>query len=107
MYSLGLFPLLLQHTSDNSKLFVAICSVVQILCSFIKLDLKGLAFFGAISSCIVMIQPEVSYILVGGTFGAYYSYFLNGTESPDKVDEFIIFEYQHCFLIRVRVGIKA
>ena len=54
-----------------------------------------------------MIQPEVSYILVGGTFGAYYSYFLNGTESPDKVDEFIIFEHQHCFLIRVRVGIKA
>jgi hypothetical protein len=99
VYSLGLFPLLLQHTSDNSKVVVAICSVVQILCSFIKLDLKGLAFFGAISSCIVMIQPEVSYIMVGGTFGAYYSYFLNTTESPDKVNKHNNFEHQHCFLI--------
>ena len=85
MYSLGIFPLLLQHSSDHSKEIVAICSVVQILCSWLRINLQGLAFFGALSSCIVLVQPEVSYILVGGCFGSYYSQFLNGVESPEKV----------------------
>lgn len=79
--------MLLQHTSDHSKDVVAICSVVQILCSCIRLSLQGLAFFGALSSCIVLVQPETSYILVGGTFGAFFSYYLNGIESPDKVTD--------------------
>lgn len=87
----------MQHTSNYSKWVVALCSIIQIAFSWTHFTLQSLAFIGAAASALVLVQPELSYIIVGACFGSYYSQFLNRIENPEKALK-IEFISQICFL---------